>query len=140
MGLDNGIILKNSSIKRNEIPDYIKLFEFQQDDTLDICYWRKCWNIRHMILNAIKHKDKNNQGYYELTIENLLDIIDGLYHYICVPEDWATSVDSIMNVSSIWSFEEVLPSLAQDLVNLNWLVKLLQDPRFKGDVYFYDSY
>ena len=55
MGLDNGIIIKN----KNGIEE-------------EICYWRKCWNIRKLIFDCI---DSNEMLFeYSLSLDDLVDI------------------------------------------------------------------
>ena len=59
MGLDNGIVLAtHHKINMDDIPEYIVIEEDDwrnNDDDYndgyyyDVCYWRKCWNIRNFI-------------------------------------------------------------------------------------------
>ena len=50
MGLDNGIILKiNNKEKFGVLPPFAANFDSYEEDTIDLLYWRKCWNIRNVI-------------------------------------------------------------------------------------------
>ena len=69
MRLDNGI-----QIKRNEksMAIYNKIRRFERDwDSehrydFEVCYWRKCWNIRHLILDCLSSGEDEN---YEFKIK-----------------------------------------------------------------------
>jgi hypothetical protein len=140
MGLDNGIHLKTKNkIDLNDweiTPDYVKI-EFDEFSTkeyndgyyYDICYWRKCWNIRHIILNIVGKE--NDGGIYEIDkpsqIQNIINEIIILLENM---EEWE---------QSIWTAKEMIPHLAQDIVNLSWLKKYkVEHPEAK--IIFYDSY
>lgn len=132
MGLDNGIILKTKN-KIENIPEYIKISEINYDNdknfySYDICYWRKCWNIRNKIF--IIAKNSVDGGIGELTISDIETIKNILFEFLCNGENWD---------GSIWEFGEMIPQLAQDIVNLSWLTNYLKN-NSKSYSYFYDSY
>ena len=142
MGLDNGITLttrKKLDLEDWEIkPDYIsiELDEWGTKDSdegyvYDICYWRKCWNIRGDIINILNAGQDG--GVYRIeTVKQVFQIRDALVDYLLHPEDWC---------SSIWSIDEMAPHLARDIMNLGWLAKYMTEhagEKFK--VEFYDSY
>ena len=56
MGLDNGICVRRNEKSMN-IYDKIKFYESEWDKEhkydFDICYWRKCYNLRTLISRAI---------------------------------------------------------------------------------------
>ena len=113
MGLDNGIIIKNKNgIEKKEI-----------------CYWRKCWNIRRLIFECI---DPNEMLFeYSLSLDNLVDIyyaLKGLNK-----ENWND------NGGSIWTWEEIRKGLKRNIKALNKLIKRMKRES-DLEVIFYDSY
>lgn len=132
MGLDNGIILKvKNKIKEEDIPDYVKIEYDEINQSYDICYWRKCWGLRNHIYDAIEGKD--DVFDYELFSYNLDDIIDILVMYLQDGELWDEYGESI------WTFKEIIPYLAQNIVNLSWLKKYIKT-HVMDKIIFYDSY
>lgn len=142
MGLDNGITLTTRTkldLNDWEIkPDYITV-EFDEWGTEDsnkgyvynICYWRKCWNVRSDILEILDAG--RERGIYRIeTVSQVLRIREALVNYLLYPERWG---------DSIWSMDEMAPHLAQDIMNLGWLVDYMKE--HKGEKFvieFYDSY
>lgn len=128
MGLDNGIQVKRN-LYTNSIED-LKVFEETWDKEhkwdFEICYWRKCWNIRNDILWVLNSRF-DDQYEFQLTYEDIDNIISILLSYN--EDNWG---------NSIWTFEEMVEHLQQDVENL----KLLQDlmKTYNLEVYFYDSY
>ena len=112
MGLDNGIIVRN----KNGIEE-------------EICYWRKCWNIRKLIFDCI---DSNEMLFeYSLSLGNLIDIYYALK--TLNKENWSE------NGGSIWEWEEIRKGLKRDIKTLNKLIKRMKkEPGL--EVIFYDSY
>lgn len=136
MGLDNGIVLKtkNSIIEK---PDWVKFngSPAEHDDGFleyDICYWRKCWNIRGAIFDILEKVDER-EWEFELSINQVVAIRDRMYKFLTEGEDWDESGDSI------WLFEEIIPVLTQDILNLSWLIEYMKKD-VHAIVYFYDSY
>lgn len=132
MGLDNGIRLKTRKTIE-DIAEYTTVHrnEYNKDEIeYEICYWRKCWNIRSMIFQMMNKDSNAMSDDYELSIESLKKIRIGIYQLICNPDLWD---------GSIWTFEEMLPHLAQDLVNLSWLIDYLRNDT-TAYACFYDSY
>lgn len=125
MGLDNGVVIKNIE----ELSEEIKL-ELQDLDIIDdkdeVCYWRKCYNIREIFLNHLKESD---DYYYSININNINPIIKQLC-FLLIKDNWG---------NSIWTWEEQLENLITSIVRL----KLLQHMMRKYTdikVIFYDSY
>ena len=112
MGLDNGIIIKY----KNGIEE-------------EICYWRKCWNIRKLIFDCI---DSNEMLFeYSLSLDDLVDIYNALK--TLNKENWSE------NGGSIWEWEEIRKGLKRDIKTLNKLIKRMKkEPDL--EVIFYDSY
>ena len=136
MGLENGIVLKtkNSIIEK---PSWVKFIgnPAEHDDgslEYDICYWRKCWNIREAIFNILEDDDRR-EWEFELSLNQVVAIRDRLCRFLTEGEDWEELGDSI------WSFEEMIPVLTEDILNLSWLIGYMKKD-VHAIVYFYDSY
>ena len=136
MGLDNGIYVKQKGdFNKEEVPSYVMLeYYASEPDTAYVCYWRKCWNIRGFILDKIDDVCDENKDY-ELSITNIDEIINIIVNYL----DGTYSWDDEDFGGSIWTFEEIIPILAQDIVNLGWLKSYLTTHP-QAVAYFYDSY
>ena len=134
MGLDNGLTLRTrKQIDPNLVPSYVEITAEPTNDALvfeyEVCYWRKCWNIRDMIFNCLGDVGKDNSSC-EVSISALESIRDGIYEFLCNGDDWE---------DSIWDFDEMIDHLSLDIVNLSWVINYLkEDPH--AYVYFYDSY
>lgn len=96
----------------------------------ELCYWRKCWNIRSCFISNIK--ENLDDYYYLITIDNLPNIIKDLECLLNENEWWK-------NGGSIWSYEECVNTLFIDILNLKILYKYMSE---NPDIYayFYDSY
>ena len=102
------------------------------DGSIDICYYRKCWGIRHDIL-SILHVTEDNDSHTNVDAEDIPTITKALEKY-CSKEYWNANADSI------WEFEEVFEfTLIQQIINLKWLYSyMLEHPEVT--CYFYDSW
>ena len=135
MGLDNGI-----SVARNDCSNKIKAlkkFEESWDKEykypFEICYWRKCWNVRKDILNILNSCGEEDEYHYTLSIEHIEEIIKLLKSYNLKTWEyggWA---------GSIWTWFEHKKINRKHIKNLKKLIKLMKKyPHL--EVYFYDSY
>jgi hypothetical protein len=131
MGLDNGI-----EIKRNEksMNIYDKLQRFESDwckkygYNFEVCYYRKCWNIRARIFECLTNGFDNSS--ISVTREDIPNIIAMLKSLNA--DNWNDYG------SSIWEFEEQEPHIKRHIENLEYLYELMAEHDL--DVYFYDSY
>lgn len=114
MGLDNGIIVRNKNTPNEE----------------EICYWRKCSNIRNKIFEIIgKYSDEEYE--YSLSLDNVVDI----YHMLkgLNKKNWFDGGNSI------WDWEDIKKSIKGNIKALNKLIKRMKkEPDL--EVIFYDSY
>ena len=82
MGLDNSIEIKRNAYT-NSIPE-LRQFELEYDKAyeydFEICYWRKCWNIRNDILWIIGER-LSDKYEYTLDKEDIDQIIKLLESY-----------------------------------------------------------
>ena len=138
MGLDNGIIMKK--ITRNQldkIPDFVKYELFRNDDNtydIELAYWRKCWNVRDAIINAINpYCDLSSTADCDIDKDDIPALIRGLMPLF----DRSAWIDG--RKGSIWTFEEQFNNMIQVVLNLKWLETFLKEnPDVK--VRFYDSF
>lgn len=135
MGLDNGIQIKRNT-STNSIPE-LKQFELAYDNKhqfdFEICYWRKCYNIRNMIMDVVESaRDNDNSDI--LTTTDIEKIIHGLQSF--------NSANWQENGGSIWDWDdEEYPyseKIQCDIENLKNLQTLME--KYDLEVYFYDSY
>lgn len=134
MGLDNGIVLRTKGeLSKEDVPEWVDIdtkFRPYSPYSYDVCYWRKCWNIRSVIMGAITMKDNDYEK--ELTIDNLKSISKCLCEILEDPYGWDESY-------CIWEFKEMIPRIAQNIININWLINYLQS-HSNAYCVFYDSY
>lgn len=114
------------------IYDKLKRFEDDWDKehkyNFEVLYYRKCWNLRGIIAEAIGGICDNGETTVER--EDIPKIINALKS---VNEDnWEDEG------GSIWTWEEQKPHIKQHIKNLKYVYKLMNQHDI--DVYFYDSY
>lgn len=135
MGLDNGIQIKRNTYT-NSIPE-LKQFELTYDNKhqfdFEVCYWRKCYNIRNMIMDVVESaRDNDNSDI--LTTTDIEKIIHGLQSF--------NSANWQENGGSIWDWDdEEYPyseKIQHDIENLKNLQTLME--KYDLEVYFYNSY
>ena len=135
MGLDNSIQIKRNT-STNSIPE-LKQFELSYDNKhqfdFEICYWRKCYNIRNMVMDVVEGaRDNDNSDI--LTTTDIEKIIHGLQSF--------NSANWQENGGSIWDWDdEEYPyseKIQRDIENLKNLQMLME--KYDLEVYFYDSY
>lgn len=134
MGLDNGIQVKRTS-ETNQIKE-LSIFNQDWDKELkcdfEVCYWRKCYNIRHMIIDRVDGFE-DSLGT-NLTKDDIDNIIDGLQSFDL--DNWDDDGGSIWD----WNDEECPYSeyVQQNIKDLQLLRQLMD--KYELEVYFYDSY
>lgn len=137
IGLDNGFRVRG--LKKTDIPSYIHLpreDDITNDDKeIEVAYYRKCWNVRHMVLGVLRIPTSSNEYEYKLDPEDLSAIIRKMGKFFN-REVWEDSDEG----GSIWTFEEAFEgTLLNNTLNLKWLFEYWRDhPEI--EVYFYDSY
>lgn len=134
MGLDNGIEVR----RKDNLPNCVLCFDNdewrrQHDYDLEVAYWRKCWNVRHIILDVLS--EGSDDGYeFEITREELVEIIrrleDDLHYFDFLEGEWG---------SCIWTWNEFRRIQKWNLKNLKKLARMMKrHPEI--EVIFYDSY
>ena len=135
MGLDNSIEVKHN-VYTSSIPE-LRQFELEYDNVheydFEICYWRKCWNIRNDILWIIGER-LSDKYEYTLDKEDIDQIIKLLESYNA--DNFEDSGGCIWD----WDDEEYPYSekIQQDIESLKVLRQLMD--KYELEVYFYDSY
>lgn len=140
MGLDNGIMLKRQ--KPNKFLERIFLEDFKEclDERdkglweIEICYWRKCWNVRRYVFDYIIKVDPNDteELQFPLTARDVWKIRKQVKYWLTHGDEW---------VDSFWDFEDFKANLEHQYKYLFrlWLWMKFH-PKDKTSVYFYDSY
>lgn len=139
MGLDNGLRLhtKDPIDFPKEIADYINSLSVDLRSPFpyeyELCYWRKCWNVRCEIGHALQAQNMEYVAKAWLTIADVKNIwraIQQLY----LKRAWESG-------ESIWSWSEIKDHLTRDLLILEWLISFMrQHDEKEYMVEFYDSY
>lgn len=139
MGLDNGIILKiNNKEKFGVLPPFAANFDSYEEDTIDLLYWRKCWNIRNVIFNVLEKAGVDTVSDCSKDMPMTLDtFIDLLYKLNdCYTNEWWTE-----NSDSIWDFDEINGNYHYHLLNAMRMAQWLEDKDPDSyEISFYDSY
>lgn len=139
MGLDNGLILHSRNmIKAAERPPKVTSLgadEINGDPVWDyeICYWRKCWNIRNKVAYALD-LPRDYVQKYDLSIDDVKQIWH-IINKLNSPNIWESEG------GSMWDYNEMHDHLDSDLLALEWLIHFMRT--HKEDEYmveFYDSY
>ena len=130
MGLDNGIIVKYQSTLGDKIQG-ICYYDFGNGE-IEVAYWRKCWNVRRAIFNAIYSDGEDYETYFDL--DDLYRIIEALKGFN--EENW--SGDS-WDDGSIWEWDEYKEFHLANIARLERLAEIMAEhPDLEA--YFYDSY
>lgn len=140
MGLDNGVVVRSSKrpITRDILPKEL-IYPFEKEyiaGEVEIVYWRKNWNLRNAVLdsNAVLPTGANT---YEFSIDTSAQVFE-LIKIIVSFMNKDTWEDDEYG-STIWDYDEILPILQRDVMNLAIIASfMINNP----DVYlvFYDSY
>ena len=135
MGLDSGIIVKSThrKITREILPPEIK-YPFSNDfnEEVEILYWRKNWGLRNVIVNYLPRYGNSDWEYIIESPHQIFDLIKIIVSFMD-KDFWDKEGDSI------WEYDEILPRLQQDIINLAIMAAFMKN---NPDVYliYYDSY
>ena len=132
MGLDNGIC-----IERNDFTDSLfELEKFKSEyprDYCEVCYWRKCWNVRNAIGRKIWYEDNGySNGLTEADLYNIIEALESFNE-----EKWNEDFE---DGETIWGWEVMEQRLAQQIQDLKLLIDLKKKYENNIYIYFYDSY
>lgn len=133
MGLDNGIQLKIMNKETfGQIPMWVhKECPFTISDKIDILYWRKCWNVRAVILFYLNGHQEG--GEFPMNLSDL-EQINKTLKKMYTKKNWDER-------QSIWSWDEIKDTYTHNLKYAEKIAKWLKDkPVDSYELYFYDSY
>lgn len=140
MGLDNGLILHTKELI--EIPKEIDGFIALEPVSLinavfpyhyELCYYRKCWNLRREIGRAINAESVEYVSKPWLTISDVKNIWHAI-NEINSKRIWESG-------DTIWTWREIKPILDRDLLVIEWLISYMRTHDSSTYmVEFYDSY
>ena len=129
MGLDNGVFLNKPT---SVIPFYVKVDSWaSSEDSVEICYWRKCWGIRDEILSLFPEADSND-SCLKLTPE-YIRAIRKIIRSFMNKKKWEEESNSI------WTYDEIHLRLIKQWIALWWLEHYLKKNP-DAEAYFYDSW
>lgn len=138
MSLENGVRLhtKNPVKFPVEIDNYAWEFSTESDTFsyhYELCFWRKCWNIRCEIGRALHAQDMEYVAKAWLTITDVKNIWRAIQQFYS-KRAWESG-------DSIWTWSEIKDHLTRDLLMLEWLISFMrQHEESEYMVEFYDSY
>ena len=134
MGLDNGIQFKIlDKQKFGDIPKWFKREDWEDKHNFDyeVLYWRKCWNVRAVILSYLEASD--DEYHWTLSLMDLKDICK-LLKKLYTKANWD-------EMHSIWSWDEIKKIYPSNLRYARKVLKWLETkPEGSYELYFYDSY
>ena len=98
---------------------------------LEVAYWRKCWNVRSIIMDVL-HVSENNDSYTPMTVED----VDAVIAALCKinKKNWLDSG------STIWEWKEFRGFQRDNIRNLRRLRYMMKKKPDVFEVYFYDSW
>jgi hypothetical protein len=138
MGLENGIVLHTKESVKFPAEIDSRAWEFSTESDIfpyhyELCFWRKCWNLRSEIGHALQAQDMEYVAKAWLTIadvKNIWHAIQQLYS----KRAWESG-------NSIWTWSEIKDLLTRDFLILEWLISFMrQHDESEYLVEFYDSY
>ena len=135
MGLDNGISVRRTDFTHNlsEMRKFEDSWDRERKYDFDICYWRKCWNIRNQIFALLPGPHEPNNSHIKLNLQDLINIQNMLYSLN--EFNWENEG------SSIWTWEEQQEHIKGQIENLEDMKDLICEYGEDAfDIYFYDSY
>lgn len=129
MGLDNWIMVKKHKSKTvNKLLSYIFTYD-KYFDEYEILYYRKCWNLRYLIMDVTTEcfNEHNELPIKQGEIKEIIKSFKSLNEH-----NWEDEG------RSIWDFEEMEEAIKRDIKTLKRLYFLM----FFLDLqpYFIDSY
>lgn len=132
MGLDNGIKIK----RRADLPAaafayFDEEWRAKHNCDLEVAYWRKCWNVRRIIIDVLDVRE-GNDSYTAMTVED----VDAVITALCKinKKNW------LVYGSTIWEWKEFKNIQRRNIRNLRRLRYMMKKKPDVFEVYFYDSW
>lgn len=133
MGLDNAIEIK----RKDNLPNCVLCFDNdewrkQRGCCLEVAYWRRCWNVRHIIFDVLRRGD-DNDNMIDITREELVEIIyhleNDIHYFDFLEGEW----------DCMWEWNDFRRIHKWNLKYLKKLARMMKrHPEI--EVIFYDSY
>ena len=135
MGLDNGICVKKNALTQLINLNNTFIDSNDNNNEIEIVYWRKCWGLRNDIMEYLTKKHNVNEDNYSFNLEagDVKQIIEILI-------SWYDKKKWNSESQSIWTWEEIKGNLLNSIGNLSYLLGKMEDYPHGFIVYFYDSY
>ena len=130
MGLDNGICIKRKSASKEALLQFDEEWRSRNDYDLEVAYWRKCWNVRDIILDIL-HVPFDNDSETKMNIEDVIAVIAALKRL--------NEKNYTERGGCIWGWKDFKRIQRGNLRALHRLVKLMKKDS-SLEVYFYDSW
>lgn len=131
MGLDNGIEIRRKENLPNCVLCFDEKWRKERGYDLEVAYWRKCWNVRSAIGDALGSFYDNGQT--DVNRDEVLAIIKELKKFN--KKNWECCGWN----GSIWEWSEIKHHHRRCIRRLRRLARLMKKyPTI--EVYFYDSY
>lgn len=132
MGLDNGIEIK----RRTDLPSlafayFDEEYRAKYNYDLEVAYWRKCWNVRSIIMDILNVRE-DNDSCTAMTIDDIDAVITALCRIN--KKNW------LDYGSTIWDWEEFKGIQRRNIRNLRRLRHMMRKKPEVFEVYFYDSW
>ncbi len=98
---------------------------------LEVAYWRKCWNVRRIIIDVLDVRE-DNDSYTTMTIDD----VDAVITALCKinKKNW------LDHGSTIWDWKEFKGIQRRNIRNLRRLRYMMRKKPEVFEVYFYDSW
>lgn len=102
------------------------------EEGVEILYWRKNWGLRNRVVGTFPCEGASEYYYTIETPAQVFELIRIIVSFMD-KEKWEEDGDSI------WDYNDILPVLQQNVINLAIIASFMQN---NSDVYlvFYDSY
>lgn len=134
MGLDNGIQFRILDREKfGDIPKWFKREPWEEKHGCDyeVLYWRKCWNVREVILFYLNGHEEG--GEFPMSLDDL-KCINSILKKLYTKKNWDEN-------QSIWSWDEIKKYYKFKLRYAKKVAAWLKrKPVGSYELYFYDSY
>ena len=132
MGLDNGIEIKRrADLPASAFTYFDEEYRAKNNYDLEVAYWRKCWNVRSIIMDIL-HVSEDNDSYTTMTVEDVDAVIAALRKMN--KNNWLDCG------SCIWEWKEFRGFQRDNIRNLRRLRYMMKKKPEVFEVYFYDSW
>ena len=132
MGLENGInIVRSTKLPAITFDYFDEEWRARNNFDLEVAYWRKCWNVRNVLMRALSiTEDNDSMTPMDVNdVNNAISSLRGLNK-----KNWNDYG------GTIWSWSEFKKIQRRNIRNLRRLRRLMKKYPGVFEVYFYDSW